>query len=127
MVKGDDSVVKKDNFTKMTESNVYKLIVILGIPTIITMLVTNIYNLVDTYFVGTLGESAQGATGILFTLQSIIQAIAFMFGHGCGAYVSKFLADKDNKSANRYATSAFFISLIYPKLSPTSKYTLLGP
>lgn len=110
MFKGDDSVAKQDNLTKMTESNVYKLIVILGIPTIITMLVTNIYNLVDTYFVGTLGESAQGATGILFTLQSIIQAIAFMFGHGCGAYVSKFLADKDNKSANRYATSAFFIS-----------------
>ena len=102
----------KDNFKRMTESNVYKLIIVLGIPTIITMLVTNIYNLVDTYFVGTLGDSAQGATGILFTLQSIIQAIAFMFGHGCGAYVSKFLADKDTKSASKYATSAFFISFL---------------
>ena len=102
----------KDNYKRMTESNVYKLIIFLGIPTIITMLVTNIYNLVDTYFVGTLGESAQGATGILFTLQAIIQAIAFMFGHGCGAYVSKFLADRDKKSANKYATSAFFIGFV---------------
>ena len=104
--------MKKDNYTRMTESSVYKLIVILGIPTVISMLITNIYNLADTYFVGTLGESAQGATGILFTLQSIIQAIAFMLGHGSGTYVAKFLADKDKKNASKYASCAFFVGFI---------------
>ena len=102
----------KDNYKRMSESNVYKLIAVLGIPTVITMLITNIYNLADTYFVGTLGDSAQGATGVLFTLQSIIQAIAFMFGHGCGTYVAKFLADKDKKNASKYASSAFFVGFI---------------
>lgn len=102
----------KDNYTKMTETNVYKLIVILGIPTIISMLITNIYNMADTYFVGTLGDSAQGATGILFTLQSIIQAIAFMLGHGSGTYVAKFLADKDKKSATKYSTTAFVTGFV---------------
>ncbi len=100
------------HYKKMTEGNVYKLIALLGIPTVISMLITNIYNLADTYFVGTLGESAQGATGILFTLQSIIQAVAFMLGHGSGTYVAKFLADKDKKNASKYATTAFVTGFI---------------
>jgi putative MATE family efflux protein len=96
---------------KMTETPVAKLIIMLGIPTTISMLITNIYNLVDTYFVGNLGESAQGATGILFTLQAIIQAIAFMLGHGSGTFVAKALADKDNEEATTYISTAFYIGL----------------
>ena len=83
----------------MTQTPVSKLIVRLGIPTTISMLITNVYNLADTYFVGTVGESQQGATGILFTLQAIIQAVAFMLGHGSGSFVAKALADKNKKEA----------------------------
>ena len=97
------------HYKKMTETPVGKLVVRLGIPTTVAMLITSIYNLVDTYFVGTLGKSAQGAIGILFTLQSIIQAIAFMLGHGSGTYVSKELANKDVKKASTYVSSAFFV------------------
>jgi len=97
------------HYQKMTQTPVSKLIVRLGIPTTISMLITGIYNLADTYFVGTLGESAQGATGILFTLQCIIQAVAFMLGHGSGTFVSKALADKDVKEATTYVSSAFYI------------------
>ena len=98
-------------YKKMTETPVARLIVGLGIPTTISMLITGIYNLADTYFVGALGESQQAATGILFTLQSIIQAIAFMLGHGSGTFVSKALADKDTKSATRYVSTAFFTGI----------------
>ncbi|MBQ9773951.1 MAG: MATE family efflux transporter [Clostridia bacterium] len=97
------------HYQKMTETPVSRLIVRLGIPTTISMLVTGIYNLADTYFVGTLGESPQAATGILFTLQAIIQAIAFMWGHGSGTFVSKALAERDTESASRYVSSAFFV------------------
>ena len=96
-------------FKKMTETPISKLIVRLGIPTTISMLITGIYNLADTYFVGALGESPQAATGILFTLQCIIQAVSFMLGHGSGTFVSKALADKDTDEATRYVSSAFFI------------------
>ncbi len=96
-------------YKKMTETPVSRLIVSLGIPTTVSMLITNIYNLADTYFVGGLGESPQAATGILFTLQTIIQALAFMLGHGAGTYVSKALADRDTKEASAYASSAFFV------------------
>lgn len=96
------------HYEKMTKTPVSKLIVRLGIPTTISMLITSIYNLADTYFVGTLGESPQAATGILFTLQAIIQAIAFMLGHGSGSCVAGALAKKDTKEASTYVSTAFF-------------------
>ena len=99
----------EQHYKKMTETPVSKLVTLLGIPTIISMLITNIYNLVDTYFVGTLGKSQQAATGILFTLQCIIQAIAFMLGHGSGTYVSKALADKNIKESSRYVSTAYYL------------------
>ena len=95
-------------YDKMTKTPVWRLIVALGIPTTVSMLISSIYNLADTYFVGTLGESPQAATGILFTLQAIIQAVSFMLGHGSGTFVSRSLADKDIKTASRYVSTAFF-------------------
>jgi Na+-driven multidrug efflux pump len=95
-------------YQKMTTTPVAKLIISLGIPTTVSMLITSIYNMADTYFVGALGESQQAATGILFTLQAIIQAIAFMLGQGSGTLVSKSLADKDTKEASACVSSAFF-------------------
>lgn len=96
------------HYQKMTETPVAKLIVQLGIPTTISMLITSIYNMADTYFVGTLGESAQAATGVLFTLQAIIQGVAFMLGQGSGTFISKELADKNSDKASMYVSSAFF-------------------
>ncbi len=94
-------------YDKMTKTPLAKLIISLGIPTTISMLITNIYNMVDTYFVGTLGESQQAATGILFTLQAIIQAVAFMLGQGSGSLVSKALADKNTDEASEYVSTGF--------------------
>ena len=92
---------------KMTEESVSKIIISLGIPTTISMLITNIYNMADTYFVGDIDYNAQAATGILFTLQCIIQAIAFMLGHGSGTFVAKYLAQKNLDRASTYTTTAF--------------------
>lgn len=99
------------HYDKMTKTPLTKLIVMLGIPTMISMLVTNLYNMVDTYFVGMLGESQQAATGILFTLQAIIQAISFMLGQGSGTMVSKSLAEQNSEEASEYVSSAFFTAL----------------
>lgn len=101
----------QSHYDKMTKTPLAKLIVSLGIPTTISMLVTNIYNMADTYFVGTLGESPQAATGILFTLQAIIQAVAFMLGQGSGTMVSKALADRNEEEASKYVSTGFFVAL----------------
>lgn len=100
--------VSELHYRKMTQTPVSKLIIRLGMPTTISMLITSIYNMADTYFVGTLGESAQAATGILFALQSVIQGIAFMLGHGAGSLLAKSLAKQDTEEASGYISTAFF-------------------
>ena len=99
------------HYKKMTETPVSLLILKLGIPTTISMLITSIYNMADTYFVGTLGESAQAATGVLFTLQTIIQGLGFMFGQGSGSFIARELANKDTEKASMYISSSFFAGL----------------
>ncbi len=96
------------HYLKMTQTPVAKLILKLGIPTTISMLITNIYNMADTYFVGTQGESAQAATGVLFTVQAIMQGIAFMLGHGGGTFIARYLADKNTKEASKFISTSFF-------------------
>ena len=98
-------------YKKMTETPVEKLIISLSIPTIISMLISNIYNLADTYFVGTLGVSASGAVGVVFTLMSILQAIGFTLGHGAGSVTSRLLAQKDVETASHYVSTSFFLAL----------------
>ena len=97
-------------FKKMTETPVYKLVIMLGIPTVISMLVTNIYNMADTYFVSSIGTSASGAIGIVFGLQAVLQAFGFMFGHGAGSIISRRLGAKDTEGAVKFASTAFFLS-----------------
>ena len=115
------------HYAKMTETPVAKLILNLGIPTTISMLITNIYNMADTYFVGTLGESAQAATGVLFTVQAIMQGIAFMFGHGGGTFISRALADKNTKEATKYISSAFFMGGLIGVMITILGLTFLDP
>ena len=103
---------KREAYHKqMTETSIAPLIIKLGIPTTISMLITNVYNLVDTYFVGTLGVAQQGATGILFTLQAILQAVAFGLGHGAATHMTKHLALKNKKEAEAFGSNAFYLGL----------------
>lgn len=101
-----------NQYDKMTKTPVGKLIISLSIPTTITMLVTNIYNLADTMFVGKLGTSASGAVGIVFSLMSILQAIGFLFGQGSGSILSRQLGAKDKEAASVTASIGFFCSFI---------------
>ena len=81
----------EQQYKKMTETPVHKLVLSLGLPTTISMLVTNLYNIADTFFVSQIGTSASGATGVVFALMAIIQAFGFMLGHGAGSNLSRRL------------------------------------
>lgn len=102
--------LQKQHYIKMTEKPVGKLLFGLSVPTILSMMVTNIYNLVDTAFVGTLGTSESGATGIVFGYMSILQAVAFMCGQGAGSNMSRKLGAKDTAKATEFSSSGFFLS-----------------
>ena len=98
-------------YDKMTKEPVSKLVIRLGIPTTISMLVTSVYNMADTFFVGKLGNSASGAVGVVFGLMAIIQALGFMFGHGAGSIIARLLGAKEEENATNYASVSFFSAL----------------
>lgn len=99
-----------NQFDRMTKTPIPKLIFSLSIPTIISMLVTNIYNIADTAFVGTLGTSASGAVGVVFGFMAVLQAIGFTFGQGSGSIISRTLGEKDTKKASMIASTGFICS-----------------
>ena len=101
---------KQSQYDKMTGTPVPRLILGLSVPTIISMLVTNIYNLVDTAFVGQLGTSASGAVGIVFGFMSVIQAVGFLYGQGAGSILSRALGQRDRERASLHATAGFLSS-----------------
>lgn len=100
------------NYEKMTKWPISKLVITLGIPTTISMLVTNVYNMADTYFVSELGNSASGAVGVVFGLMAIIQAFGFMFGHGAGSIIARKLGMRDDKSAGIFASISITACLV---------------
>ncbi len=100
-------------FARMTGIPVGRLIVSLAIPTIISMLVTAVYNIGDTFFVSKLGTSASGAVGIVFSLMAIIQAVGFTIGMGSGARISRLLGSRKPDEANRVASSGFLAAVAF--------------
>lgn len=95
-------------YKKLTEQSVGKLIISLGIPTTISMLITNVYNMADSFFVSQISLSAGGATSIVFGIMAILQAFGFMFGHGAGSNISRMLGAKQVGKAHEYASIGFF-------------------
>ena len=91
--------MKRDNFSFLTTAPVPKVIGTLSVPTIISMLVTTIYNMADTFFVGHLDTPSTAAVGIVFSVMFIIQSIAFFFGHGSGNFISRELGAKRRERA----------------------------
>ena len=123
----------KSQYEMMTEQPIPKLIVRLGIPTMISMFVTTLYNMADSYFVGQINTSASGATSVVLGLMAILQAMGFMFGHGSGSIISRKLGQKDIESARRFSATGFysalftgFLFLILGSLLLTPLMVLLG-
>ena len=100
-------------FRQMTETPIPQLILSLATPTILSMLITSIYNLADTFFVGQISTSASGAVGVVSSLMAIIQALGFMLGHGAGTIISRSLGSRDTTAATRFASTSFFTALVF--------------
>ncbi len=100
-------------YKRMTQESVASLVIKLSLPTVLSQMITAIYNMADTFFVTSLGDSAVGGVSIVYALQSIIQAFGFGLAMGAGSLVSRKLGEKNNGDANKYASSAFFAALFF--------------
>lgn len=89
-----------------------KALMALGIPIMIGMLINALYNLVDAYFVGSLGESQMSAISVVFPLGQVVVGLGLMFGNGAASYLSRLLGRGDKDTANRVASTALYSSIL---------------
>jgi len=99
----------------------------MAVPTIVSMLVTSIYNIVDTYFVGQLNTQATAAVGIVFPVMSVIQAVGFFFGQGSGTFISRKLGAREVRSAQQMASTAFCAAFFFGLLILIAGLIFLKP
>ena len=99
-------------FVKLTTEPVGRLVTGLAVPAMVSMLVSGIYNLVDTFFVGQINTQSVAALGIVFSYMSIVQSIAFFFGQGAGNYISRMLGHEDSHNAGTTWLTGAVIAVI---------------
>lgn len=104
---------EEDNYKFLTQGPIHRVILTMAVPTIISMLVTSIYNIVDTFFVGKIDTQSTAAVGIVFSVMFFAQAFGFFFGHGSGNYISRELGAKRHKNAVIMASNGFFFSFTF--------------
>ena len=102
---------KGDRHAYLTETPVPQLICSLAGPTILSMMVTGIYNSADTYFVGRISTQGTAAVGLVLSVMAIIQALGFFCGHGSGNYLSRLLGARDRQKASEIAATGFVLAL----------------
>ena len=117
MVKKEESrffTMKKtrDNYTFLTQAPVHKVVFTMAIPTIISMLSTSMYNLADTYFVGSINTQSVAAVGVSFAMMAVIQAVGFFNCHGDVNYISRKLGAKEEENARKMAATGFVLSFL---------------
>ena len=103
---------RPDQRQRMLEAPVPPLICKLAVPTIISMLVTSLYNMADTYFVSQINTSASGAVGIVFSVMAIIQAFGFTVGTGAGSLASRLMGQGKRDEAHSCASSSVLFALV---------------
>ncbi len=116
-----------EQFIKMTTVPVPKLVLTLSIPTIISMMITNIYNIADAAFVGTLGNAESGATSVVLGYMAILQAVAFMCGQGAGSIMSRLLGKQEVEEAKKYTSTGFFFSFFLGLTIAIFSFIFMGP
>ena len=88
---------------EMLERPVRSLILSLAAPSIFANLVTSIYNLADTFFVGQMGStSASAAVGVSFVTMTVIQAMGFYLAQGTGNPMSRYLGAGESEKARTF-------------------------
>ncbi len=91
---------------EMLERPVQPLILSLAAPSIFANIVTTLYNLADTFFVGQMGvTSASAAVGVAFVTMTVIQSVAFYFAQGTGIHMSRCLGAGNTEEAAVYVNT----------------------
>lgn len=105
-------VEKSNRIYLLEEADVASALLKLGIPTMVGMLISALYNAIDAYFVGGLGMSQMGAVSVVFPIVQIIIGLGMMFGAGASSYISRLLGKGANEQADKTASTSLFSGLL---------------
>ena len=105
-------VEKSNRIYLLEEAGVASALLKLGIPTMVGMLISALYNAIDAYFVGGLGMSQMGAVSVVFPIVQIIIGLGMMFGAGASSYISRLLGKGANEQADKTASTSLFSGLL---------------
>lgn len=118
---------KSNRIYLLEEADVASALLKLGIPTMLGMLISALYNAIDAYFVGGLGTSQMGAVSVVFPIVQIIIGLGMMFGAGASSYISRLLGKGDNRQADKTASTALFSGLLTGAVIITGILVFLDP
>ena len=110
------------------QAPVPKALATLAVPTIISQLITMIYNLADAFFIGTTDDPYKvAASSISFVLIFAMNCLSNLFGVGGGSLISRLLGEKKDGEAARVASFSFYGSLIISAIYSVLLYVFMDP
>ena len=116
-----------EKYVLMTTRPVGGLVTKLAIPSIVSMLVSGIYNLADTFFIGQINTQSVAALGIVFSYMVLIQSVAIFFGQGSGNYISRALGRRETVDAEEMAAVGLVSSVLTGVVLAVLSFLLMRP
>lgn len=96
----------------MKEKPVLGLLLSMALPMVISMMVNSLYNIVDSFFVAKISESAMTALSLVYPLQNLVNALMIGFGVGINAVIAFYLGARDFKKADDAASQGLFYNVV---------------
>ncbi len=118
---------KEDRRTMMLTTPMHRLIPQMAVPTIVSMMVTSIYNIINAFFVSSLGTGATAAVGVNFSLENIIMTAGSFLAVGANSYIARLLGGRDDKKASQVLSTAFFTAIFTGLLVAVLGLTFMDP
>ena len=101
--------MKDKNLELMANAPISKAVITLAIPTVVNSLISVVYNLTDTFFIGLLDDPIQlGAISLAFPIFLVIQAISTIFSVGAPSYISRCLGAQEYEKVKKTSSVAFY-------------------
>ena len=97
----------------MKERAILPLVLTMSLPMVLSMLVSSLYNIVDSYFVAKISEDAMTALSLVFPVQNFINAVTIGFSIGVNAVISYYLGAQEQEKANSAASQGLLLSAIH--------------
>lgn len=97
----------------MKEKKIFPLVLSMSLPMVLSMLVNSLYNIVDSYFIARVSESAMAALSLVYPIQIIITAISVGLGIGVNAMISYFLGANDSENASTTTSWGIVLSIVH--------------